>query len=418
MNKKKFKIISPYKLKGDQINATAQLIKGLKNNLQDQVLMGATGTGKTFTIANVINTLNRKTLIMAANKTLAAQLYSEMKTLFPNNRVEYFISNFDFYQPEAYVARSDTYIEKTAQSNIEIQMMRLSALNALTTRDDVIVVASVAAIYGEFNPEKYKELFFEIETQQEFSRDFILNRLIEMGYTRNNKTKKPGTIMVRGDVIEISPGWSDEYYIRIDLFGDMIDGIYLLDKLNKKIIKYYNKYTIFPAKDYRTTPEALAEAVEKIEKELKIRLKFFEKNSKLIEHQRLKERTLNDINSLKEFGFCSGIENYSQHLEGRNDHEKPFTLIDYFGDDFLLVVDESHISIPQIGGMYKGDFSRKNNLVNYGFRLPSALNNRPLKFDEFSAMMPNTIYVSATPGKFESQIVEHKLLNRSLGQLA
>ncbi len=412
MNKKLFKIVAPYKLQGDQINAVKKLTKGVKNNLKDQVLMGATGTGKTFTVANVIQNTNKKTLIMAANKTLAAQLYSEMKSLFPNNRVEYFISNFDFYQPEAYVSKSDTYIEKTAQSNAEIEMMRLSSLNALTTRNDVIVVASVAAIYGEYNPEKYKELFFEVETNTEINREKIIGRLIEMGYVRNDKSKVPGSIRVRGDVIEISPGWNDEYYIRIDLFGDTIDGIYLLDKLNKKILKSYLKYTIFPAKDYRTTKEDLDRAIISISKELEKRLLFFNNNNKLIEHQRLRERTLNDINSLKEFGFCPGIENYAQHLEGRNDDEKPYTLIDYFGKDFLLVVDESHISIPQIGGMYNGDFARKSNLVNYGFRLPSALNNRPLKFKEFTAMMPNTIYVSATPGKFESQIVDHQFVEQ------
>ncbi len=412
MNKKLFKLLAPYKLKGDQINAVKKLTKGVKGNLKDQVLMGATGTGKTFTIANVIQNTNKKTLIMAANKTLAAQLYSEMKSLFPDNRVEYFISNFDFYQPEAYVSKSDTYIEKSAQSNMEIEMMRLSALNALTTRNDVIVIASVAAIYGEYNPAKYKELFFEIEIHTEINREKILGRLIEMGYVRNDKSKVPGSIRVRGDVVEISPGWNDEYYIRIDLFGDTIDGIYILDKLNKTILKSYNKYTIFPAKDYRTTKEDLEKAVFSISAELKKRLLFFKNNNKLIEHQRLRERTLNDINSLEEFGFCPGIENYAQHLEGRSDEEKPYTLIDYFDKDFLLVVDESHISIPQIGGMYKGDFSRKSNLVNYGFRLPSALNNRPLKFDEFTAMMPNTIYVSATPGKFESQIVDNKFVEQ------
>ena len=409
---KVLKISAPYKPKGDQINAISKLSAGLKKGIKDQVLMGATGTGKTFTVANVINEFNRPTLIMVANKTLAAQLYSEMKFLFPENRVEYFISNFDFYQPEAYVSKSDTYIEKTAKSNMEIEMMRLSTLNALTTRKDVIVIASVAAIYGEYNPEKYKELFFEIEVEKITTKEALILKLIDMGYVRNDKSSNPGSIRARGDVIEISPGWTDEYFIRIDLFGNTIDGIYKLDKLNKKIMNSYKRYTLFPAKDYKTTPDGLKKSVARIKIELEKRLTFFKENNRIIEYQRIKERTLNDINSLEEFGFCPGVENYAQHLDLRNDDQRPYTLIDYFGKDFLLVIDESHISLPQIRGMYSGDFSRKSNLVNFGFRLPSALNNRPLQFDEFNSLMPNTIYVSATPGKYESELVNNKFIEQ------
>lgn len=408
----KFKLVSDYVPNGDQPQAIEKLITNIKNNVSEQVLLGATGTGKTFTIANVIQNINKPTLVLAHNKTLALQLYSEFKALFPNNRVEYFVSNFDFYQPEAYLPKTDTYIDKTVKSNVEILMMRASALNALSTRKDVIVVSSVAAIYSEQNPAEYQKSFFEISVNQPVSRRDLLVFLVNSGYQRNDYDLKPGYFSAKGDVIKIAPGWTDQFYLRIDLFGNEIEQIAKIDVLTANIIEKYKIFTIFPATNYITRRDLLDKAIARIEEELEQHLKKLRENKQLLEAQRLEQRTKYDLESLKEFGICSGIENYSRHLDLRDEGETPYTLIDYFGKDFLTIIDESHMMLPQIRGMYNTDRSRKETLVGYGFRLPSALDNRPLRFDELMNMLKQIVYTSATPGDYELQQVNNQVIEQ------
>ena len=406
----KLELQAKHKPAGDQPKAINELITGIKNNDKHQVLLGATGTGKTFTIANVIANTNKTTLILSHNKTLAAQLYSEFKTLFPNNRVEYFISNFDYYRPEAYMPSSDTYIDKTSKSNWDIEAMRMSATNALVSKEPVIVIASVAAIYGHQSPEIYESTFMEIKVGQEIPRRELLIQFVQRNYERNDIDTKPGTFRVRGDVIELSPGYTDEFIIRIEQFGDEIEAIRKVDYLTGEIIKSYDTYTIFPATSYATSPETIEKAVKTIREELKERLAEFKSENKLLEYQRLEQRVLADVDSLEEYGVTSGIENYSRHLDGRTAGQRPYTLIDFIlmnaekrGESPLLVIDESHMMIPQLHGMYNADRSRKETLVDYGFRLPSALDNRPLKFDEIEDEFNEfqRIYISATPAEYE-----------------
>ncbi|MBO6048138.1 MAG: excinuclease ABC subunit UvrB [Erysipelotrichaceae bacterium] len=397
----KFQLVSDFKPMGDQPAAIKQLVDGVNNGERVQVLLGGTGTGKTFTFANVIAQVNKPTLVLSHNKTLAAQLYSELKEFFPNNRVEYFISNFDFYQPEAYIPSSDTYIDKEAQSNDEIEMMRSAAMNSLIEREDTIVVGSVAAIYGLGNPDAYKEMIFSLRVGQEIDRRELLTYLVDRQYTRNDIDQGKGTFRVRGDVIEIVPGHSESYIIRIELFGDEVDRIVEVDPLTGQLLASFNTYTIYPADDYVTAKDNMLHACETIEAELKDRLAFYSDAGKPLEYERLDMRTRHDIEMLREVGICPGIENYSRHIDGRQPGQRPYTLLDYFPDDFLIIVDESHVMLPQIRGMYNGDRSRKETLVEYGFRLPSALDNRPLRFEEFESLIPQAIFVSATPGDYE-----------------
>ncbi|AGM25737.1 excinuclease ABC subunit B [Spiroplasma syrphidicola EA-1] len=404
-----FKLVSNYQPAGDQPQAIENLLLGLKNNKKNQVLLGATGTGKTFTMANIIEHYNKPTLVMAHNKTLAMQLYVELKELFPDNRVEYFVSNFDFYQPEAYIPSRDLYIDKDAKQNMELDMMRLSAFNALTTRKDVIVVASVAAIYGAQDPNEYKKSFFQLNRGEKIGKKQLTNYLVSSGYVRNDIEQIPGTFSAKGDVIKIVPGWNIKTFIRIDLFGDEIDDICYIDGLNGDVTQRLSTLTIFPAQDYITSPERLTKAIELIEKELVVRLEELKQEGKNVEAQRLKQRTEYDLDMLRESGICSGIENYSRHLDLRQEGEPPYTLIDFFGDDFLTIIDESHMSIPQIRAMYNTDRSRKETLVNYGFRLKSALDNRPLNFEEFNGKLKNTIYVSATPAEYELELAHQQV---------
>ncbi|AOX43463.1 excinuclease ABC subunit B [Spiroplasma sp. NBRC 100390] len=407
-----FKLTANYLPAGDQPLAIEQLTTNLFANKKHQVLLGATGTGKTFTMANVIENYQKPTLVMAHNKTLAMQLYVELKEMFPENRVEYFVSNFDFYQPEAYVPSKDLYIDKDARQNMELDMMRLSAFNALTTRKDVIVVASVAAIYGAQDPDEYKKSFFQVDRNQKISKKDLANFLVSSGYVRNDIELVPGSFSAKGDVIKIVPGWNIKTFIRIDLFGDEIEDLAYIDGLTGDVTQRLSTLTIFPAQDYITSPERLEEAIKRIEAELKVRLVELEQEGKLIETQRLKQRTEYDLDSLRESGLCSGIENYSRHLDLRNEGEAPYTLIDFFGDDFLTIIDESHMSLPQIRAMYNTDRSRKETLVNFGFRLKSAQDNRPLNFDEFNQKLKNVIYVSATPGDYELELVDQKVVEQ------
>ncbi len=396
-----FELKAPYVPTGDQPQAIAKLLEGVKEGKQVQVVLGATGTGKTFTDANIIAALNRPTLVMVHNKTLASQLYAEFKELFPNNRVEYFISNFDFYQPEAYIPKTDTHIDKNAVMNEEIDMMRTSAMNSVLSRRDTIVVASVAAIYGLSDPNEYKGLIFEIRQGEELDRKGLYRQLTEAQYVRNNLELKPGTFRVRGDVIDIAPATHD-YYIRIDCFGDTVDSIAQVDTVTGEILKTFATYPIFPAYDHASTKQRIERACAGIQEELEERLAYFRAEGKLLEAERLEMRTRQDIDSMKELGRCPGIENYSRHIDGRKEGERPFTLIDYMPKDFLLLVDESHVTFPQIRGMYNGDRSRKQTLVEFGFRLPSALDNRPLNFAEFESLMPSAVIcTSATPGDYE-----------------
>ncbi len=394
------KVISEKKPAGDQPAAISKIVEQLKTK-NHITLLGATGTGKTFTIANVIEKYNKPTLVLSHNKTLANQLYVELKDLFPNNRVEYYISNFDFYQPEAYLPKKDVYIEKQSIQNWQIEMMRNSALNALTSRKDVIVVASVAAIYGHREPSEYMKHHFELRIGEEIKRTLFLAKLVELGYKRSEELN-PGTFTSKGDVIEVAPSWTDQFNLRIEMFGDEIENIVEIDSLHKNVIKRYDSYTVFPADPNVVSRSLMKQAIEKIKVDLKERLEYFEKEGLLLEKQRLENRTNFDIEQLEEFGMASGIENYSIYFEPwRKSGEPPATLFSYFPDDFLLVVDESHISLPQISGMYGGDRSRKESLVEYGFRLPTALDNRPLKFEEFEKKVNKAIYVSATPGDYE-----------------
>lgn len=396
-----FKLHAPYQPTGDQPEAIKQLVAGIYAGKKEQVLLGGTGTGKTFTVSNVIAQVNKPTLVLAHNKTLAGQLYSELKEFFPENRVEYFVSNFDFYQPEAYIPKSDTYIDKNAQTNYEIEMLRSAAMNSLLERRDTIVVASVASIYGLGNPEQYKEMIFSLRVGQEIDRKELLTYLVDRQYQRNDIEQSKGTFRVRGDVIEIVPGHTESWLIRIDLFGDEVERICEVDPLTGKVLGSYNTYTIYPAYGYVTKKEQMLRACETISAELKDRLKYFEDEMKPLEYERLDQRTRHDVEMLREVGMCPGIENYSRHIDGRQAGQRPYTLIDYFPKDFLMIVDESHVMLPQVRGMFNGDRSRKETLVEYGFRLPSALDNRPLRFEEFENIINQVIYVSATPGDYE-----------------
>ena len=396
-----FKLVSKYKPSGDQPKAIAELVKGLNEGKKEQVLLGATGTGKTFTIANVIKEVNKPTLVLAHNKTLAGQLYAEFKELFPENHVEYFVSYYDYYQPEAYVPQSDTYIEKDASINDEIDELRHGATSALINNRDVIVVASVSCIYGIGEKEEYEKMMLTLNVGDTVKRNDIINKLIDMTYERNDLDFHRGTFRVRGDNIDIIPANEKSHGIRIELFGDEVDRISTFDPLTGVIIANKKTISIFPASHFVTGPDKLQEAIHRIETELEIRLKVLHDNNKLLEEQRLRERTNYDLEMLKETGFCSGVENYSRHLALRAEGETPSCLIDFFPDDFLLVVDESHVTLPQVRGMYNGDRMRKQTLVDYGFRLPSALDNRPLKFEEFENKINQAIYISATPGDYE-----------------
>lgn len=397
-----FVLASSYKPTGDQPKAIASVLEGFKRGKTFQVIMGATGTGKTFTDANIVQAINKPTLVIVHNKTLASQLYGEFKELFPQNRVEYFVSNFDFYQPEAYIPKSDTYIEKNAVMNEDIEMLRTSAVNSILERNDTIVVASVAAIYALSDPEEYRGLVFEIRVGETLDRKRLFSRLVESQFRRDNGDLPPGSFRVRGDVIDIAPMVSRDYFIRISTFGDEIDSIREIDRLNGTVLKSMKTCPIYPAYDHASTKARILRACDSIEAELEERLAYFKSEGKLLEAERLELRTRQDIESLKEFGICPGIENYSRHIDGRKPGQRPWTLMDYFPKDYLLLVDESHVTFPQVRGMYNGDRSRKTTLVEYGFRLPSALDNRPLNFEEFEALFPShVVCTSATPGAYE-----------------
>ena len=408
----KFELVSPYEPLGDQPAAIKKLVQGLRENKRAQVLLGATGTGKTFTVSQVIAEVNRPTLVFVHNKTLAGQLYSEFKELFPNNRVEYFVSNFDYYQPEAYVPKSDTYIEKTAMINEELDMLRMSSLNAILERRDTIVVASVACIYASSDPSLYRDLFFSIHQNETIDRQALIRKLVDRQYSRNDMELKRGTFRVKGDSIEISLGYTDQFNVRIELYDDVIERITEVDRVSGKVLNAYSVYNIFPANEYTRSKEQMLEACNKIERELHERLNVLESENKLVEKQRLEQRTLYDLEALRELGMCSGIENYSMHIDGRKPGQRPFNLFDYFPDDYLLVIDESHVSVPQVKGMFNGDRARKTTLVEYGFRLPSALENRPMRFDEFEKIINQVIFVSATPGDYELELTNHEVVEQ------
>ena len=401
MNKKKFKLVSKYKPAGDQPVAINKLVDGLESGLNSQVLLGVTGSGKTFTIANIVEKLQRPTIVLAPNKTLAAQLYGEMKEYFPNNAVEYFVSYYDYYQPEAYVPARDTYIEKDAAINEHIEQMRLSATKALFERGDTIIVASVSSIYGLGDAKSYQEMVLHLSRGEIIDQRKILRRLAELQYTRNQLELKRGTFRVNGDIIDVHPADSENEAVRIELFGDEIEKLSFFDFLTGEVIKVVPRLTIYPKTHYVTPREVLLKAIDDIEIELDLRLKEFRAQNKLVEAQRLEERTKFDLEMIKEIGYCSGIENYSRYLSGRNPGEAPPCLVDYMPSNALMIMDESHVTVPQFRGMYKGDRSRKQTLVDFGFRLPSALDNRPLMFEEFELLSPQLIYVSATPGDYE-----------------
>ena len=407
-----FDLVSKYKPSGDQPKAIQELVEGIKNGKKEQVLLGATGTGKTFTIANVIKEINKPTLVLAHNKTLAGQLYAEFKELFPNNHVEYFVSYYDYFQPEAYVPSTDTYIEKDSSINDEIDELRHAATSSLINYNDTIVVASVSCIYGIGEKEEYINGTLTLSVGNIIKRNDIINKLVDMTYERNDIDFHRGTFRSRGDTIDIIPVNEHTKGIRIELFGDEIDRICQFDPVTGTILKSIKNVTIFPASHFVTSDEKLQEAIKRIEEELKERLEVLKSENKLIEEQRLRERTNYDIEMLKETGFCSGVENYSRHLALRGAGETPTCLIDFFPDDFLLVVDESHVTLPQVRGMYNGDRMRKQTLVDYGFRLPSALDNRPLKFDEFESKIKQAIYVSATPGPYELEKTDNKYVEQ------
>lgn len=407
-----FDLVSKYKPSRDQKEAIEKLVKGINENKRHQVLLGATGTGKTFTISNVIKEVNKPTIVMAHNKTLAGQLYSELKEFFPNNRVEYFISNFDFYQPEAYIPKTDTYIDKNAMTNEEIEMMRSSAINSALSRKDTIIVASVAAIYGLNDPDEYNALIFDLVQGEMVERKELFAKLVEAQYVRNDIDLSPGTFRARGDNIEIAPASTTDFIIRVEMFGDEIERICEVDPLTGKTRNAYKRYPIYPAYAYSSRREKILKAIPIIKEELNERLKYFKDNNKYLEAERLEQRTNHDMESLQELGICPGIENYSAPIDGRKKGETPYTLFDYIGDDYMIVIDESHVSLPQIRGMYNGDRSRKETLVEYGFRLPSALDNRPLKFDEFEKKGNNLIFVSATPGDYELEKVNNEVVEQ------
>ncbi|MFN7252555.1 MAG: excinuclease ABC subunit UvrB [Anaerobacillus sp.] len=396
-----FQLVSKYEPQGDQPQAITELVSGLKERKQMQTLLGATGTGKTFTISNVIKEVNKPTLVIAHNKTLAGQLYSEFKQFFPNNAVEYFVSYYDYYQPEAYIAHSDTYIEKDASINDEIDKLRHSATSALFERQDVIIIASVSCIYGLGSPEEYRDLVVSLRTGMEKDRNQLLRDLVDIQYDRNDINFTRGTFRVRGDVVEIFPASKDERCIRVEFFGDEIDRMTEVDALTGEILGERNHVAIFPASHFVTREENLKKAIVHIEAELEERLKELHENGKLLEAQRLEQRTRYDIEMMQEMGYCNGIENYSRHLTFREPGATPYTLIDFFPEDFLMVVDESHVTLPQVRGMFNGDQARKQVLVDHGFRLPSAKDNRPLRFEEFEKKIRQAIFVSATPGPYE-----------------
>jgi excinuclease ABC subunit B len=421
-----FELSSQYKPMGDQAQAIAKLTKSVDAGNRHQTLLGVTGSGKTFTVANVIRNTERPTLVISHNKTLAAQLYSEFKQFFPNNAVEYFVSYFDYYQPEAYIPRTDTYIEKDSSINEEIERLRLSTTSSLLSRRDVIVIASVSCIYGLGSPEDYMNMLMTLKAGQQISREAVLSKLVDMLYERNDIAFQRGRFRVRGDVVEVHPANYDEEGIRIEFFGDDIDRIVRFDPLTGQTHEQLSVITLYPAKQFVTPADKLRRALETIREELKERIIWFEAKGRLLEAQRIKMRTEYDLEMMQEMGFCNGIENYSRHLSGRPPGSQPFTLLDFFPKDYLLVIDESHASIPQIGGMYEGDKSRKSVLVDYGFRLPSALDNRPLNFSEFMGMTNQAIYVSATPAPFEIKnsmvgntgYVAHKSLQTGAAELA
>ena len=407
-----FQLTSPFQPTGDQPLAIEKLIQGLQDQKPWQVLLGATGTGKTFTMANVIQRVQRPTLVLVHNKTLAGQLYSEFKELFPHNRVEYFVSNFDFYQPEAYMPKTDTYIEKDAVMNDEIEMLRTSAINSVLERRDTIVVASVASIYGLSDPKEYTQLVFQLRVGETIDRKVFFKRLIDAQYKRNNLDLAPGSFRVRGDIIEIVPPTSDKFALKIDTFGDEIERMVAIDPLTGEVKHAYQTYPIYPAYTHTSTRERTLKACDAIYQEMVTRVAEFRTNQQLLEAQRLEMRTKQDIESLQEFGTCPGIENYSRHIDGRKPGERPFCLMDYFPKDFLMIVDESHVSLPQVKGMYNGDRARKETLVQYGFRLPSALDNRPLKFEEFERILPSVVCTSATPGDYEMNQTQHQVVQQ------
>lgn len=400
---KEFKLVSKYQPTGDQPQAIDELAAGVKAGKKEQILLGATGTGKTFTISNVIAKVNKPTLVLAHNKTLAGQLYGEFKEFFPDNAVEYFVSYYDYYQPEAYVPSSDTYIEKDSSINDEIDKLRHSATSSLLERNDVIVVASVSSIFGLGDPKEYRDQALSLRVGQELERDKLLNQLIDVQFERNDIDFQRGRFRVRGDVVEIFPASRDEQALRVEFFGDEIDRIREVDPLTGEILGERNHVVIFPATHFLTSGERLEGSIKSIEAELAQRLEVLRADGKLLEAQRLEQRTTYDIEMLREMGYCSGIENYSRHMDGRRPGEAPYTLLDFFPDDFLIVVDESHVTMPQVRGMYNGDRSRKQMLVDYGFRLPSALDNRPLKLAEFEERVDQIIYMSATPGVYEQE---------------
>lgn len=401
MEEKLFELVSEYTPQGDQPRAIEELVKGIYDGKKQQVLLGATGTGKTFTISNVIARVNKPTLVFVHNKTLAGQLYSEFKEFFPHNRVEYFVSNFDYYQPEAYIPSSDTYIDKNATTNMELDMLRMAAVNSILERRDTIIIASVACIYGASNPDQYRDMFFNLRVGDHMDRKELMGKLVSQQYTRNDMDLQRGSFRVRGDVIEVGLGHTDAYVLRIEMFDDEIERITEVDPLTGKIINAYTVYVVYPASGYATNKEIINRAADTIGVELEERLQELEAEGKLLEKQRLEQRTRYDMEALREFGVCPGIENYSRHIDGRKPGERPYTLFDYFPKDFLLVVDESHVSLPQVRGMYNGDRARKEVLVNFGFRLPSALDNRPMRFEEFEGMINQAVFISATPGDYE-----------------
>jgi excinuclease ABC subunit B len=405
-----YKLYQPFEPAGDQPEAINKLIEGIADGLTFQTLLGVTGSGKTFTMANVIARLGRSTLIMAPNKTLAAQLYSEMRDFFPENAVEYFVSYYDYYQPEAYIPSRDLFIDKDSSINEHIEQMRLSATKSLLERDDAIIIASVSCIYGIGDPVDYHGMILHLRENEKITQREIIKRLAEMQYERNDIDFSRGSFRVRGDIVDIFPAENSETAIRISLFDDVVEGMSLFDPLTGRQQRKVSRYTVYPSSHYVTPRNTTLRAIKAIKTELTERIEFYQKHNKLVEVQRIEQRTRFDLEMLNELGFCKGVENYSRHLSGRNPGDPPPTLVDYLPSNSLLIVDESHVTIPQVGGMYKGDRSRKENLVNYGFRLPSALDNRPLRFDEFKQMMPQTVFVSATPSEYErthsGQIVE------------
>ncbi|ABR31682.1 excinuclease ABC, B subunit [Thermosipho melanesiensis BI429] len=404
-----FRVISDFKPSGDQPKAIKKLVEGLKKGYKVQTLLGVTGSGKTFTMAKIVEQINKPTLVISPNKTLAAQLYSEFKSFFPENKVEFFVSYYDYYQPEAYIPTKDLYIEKNADINEIISRMRISAIKSILTRKDVIVVASVSAIYNCGDPNDFSNLNYRVEIGQKLKIGEFLTHLAKIGYERKEEIDSKGTFRLKGDTIEIFPSYQDDG-IKIELFGDEVDEIFLFDPLNRSVIERLDKVIIYPTREFITSEEKILRAVKTIKEELEEQLVYFRKKGKILEAERLKQRTLNDLELLTALGYCTGIENYSRHFDGREPGEPPYSLLDYFGNDYLIFIDESHITIPQLRAMYRGDYSRKKNLVEYGFRLPCAFDNRPLRFEEFWNKIDKVIFVSATPGEFEiknsQQIVE------------